>query len=153
MRTKILMLVVMLGLSAGVMAQLADNGPGKSFRGHDREMRRGNDQTGPKNGLNLTDAQKEAWKQSMMEAQKQIQPLRNELGEAKAHQKTLMTAEKPDMGAINKNIEKIGDIKVEIEKIQAAQRLKMRAQLTDEQLLKIDNQKDRMMLHKGFRRM
>lgn len=143
----------MLGLSAGVMAQLADNGSRKSFRGHDQEMQRDNNQVGPKNGLNLTDAQKEALKQSMMDTQKQIQPLRNELGEAKAHQKTLMTAEKPDMDAINKNIEKMGDIKVEIEKIQASQRLKMRAQLTDEQRLKFDNHRDRMMHQKGFRRM
>lgn len=145
MRTKVLMLVMLLSLSAAVMAQKADNDSKKSFHGKDREMRMNDDQRGPKNGLNLTDAQKEAFKQSMMATQKQLQPLRNELGEVKAHQKTLMTAEKPDLNDINKNIEKMGALKVEMAKIQAKKHLDMRAQLTDEQLLKFDNHKDRMM--------
>ena len=74
----------------------------------------------------------------MMATQKQLQPLRNALGEAEAHQKTLVTAEKPDFGAINKNIEKIGGIRVEMAKIQTKNRLDLRAQLTDEQKLKFD---------------
>jgi len=144
MRTKVLMLVVLLSLSAAVMAQSADNGSRKSSRTHDREMRLDDEERGPKNGLNLTDEQKEAMKQSMMAAQKQLQPLRNELGELKARQKTLMTAQEPDTDAINKNIEKMGAVKVEIEKIQAKQRLEMRAQMTDEQRMKLDFHKDRM---------
>ena len=99
-------------------------------------------QRGSGNGLNLTDAQKEAFKQSMLAVQKQLQPIRNELGELLAHQKTLMTSENPDLNAINKNIEKIGALKVEMAKIQAKHRLEMRAQLTDEQRLKFD-------LHQG----
>jgi Spy/CpxP family protein refolding chaperone len=110
-------------------------------------------QRGPGNGLNLTDAQKEAFKQSMLATQKQIQPIRNELGEANARQKTLTTAEKPDLNAINKNIEKIGALKVEMAKIQAKHRLEMRAQLTDEQRLKFDAHKGKMMQGKGQRGM
>ena len=49
-----------------------------------------------------------------------------------------MTAEKPDLKDINKNIEKIGEIKVEMAKLQAKHRLEMRAQLNDEQRLKFD---------------
>jgi Spy/CpxP family protein refolding chaperone len=93
--------------------------------------------------------QKDAFKQSMVAMQKQIQPLRNELGEAKAHQKTLVTTEKPDLSAINKNIDKIGALKIEIEKIQVKHRLDLRAQLTDEQKLKFDLQKGRMGHEKG----
>lgn len=131
MKTKILMIVVLLGLTTAVMAQRG-NGQERSFRGERSEMRMDDQKGGPENGLNLTDAQKELFKQSKLDVQKQIQPLRNELGEAEAHQKTLMTAEKPDLNAINKNIEKIGTLKVEMAKIQAKHRLEMRAQLTEE---------------------
>ena len=47
----------------------------------------------------------------------------------KAHQKTLMTAEKTDLAAINKNIEKIGGLKIEMAKIKAKNHLDLRAQL------------------------
>ena len=149
MRTKILMLVMLISLVAVAIAKSADNDPGKSLRGDDKQMRMDGNQRGPGNGLNLTDEQKEAFKQSMMATQKQLQPLRNELGEVTARQKTLMTAEAPDMNAINENIEKMGAVKVKMEKIQAKQRLDMRAQLTDEQLLKFDMHKGGRMQHKG----
>ena len=85
----------------------------------------------------------------MIVLHKQLQPLRNQLGEAEAHQKTLMTAEKSDLGAINKNIEKMGELKVQMAKIQAKQRLEMRAQLTDEQRLKFDLFRENMKNGKG----
>jgi len=113
------------------------------MRGQDHKMMQG-ERRGPTAGLNLTDTQKDAFKQSMMEMQKQIQPLRNQLGEAEAHQKTLVTAEKPDLSAVNKNIEKIGELRVEMAKIKAKHHLDMRAQLTDEQRLKFDLEKGRM---------
>ena len=149
MKTKILMLVVLMSCSAALIAQPSDKDSTKSFRGQNREMRMNDHQRGPKNGLDLTDAQKEAFKQSMLEMQKKLQPLHNELGEVKAHQKTLMTAGKPDMNEINKNIEKLGTLRVEMAKIQAQQRLDMRAQLTDEQRIKFDTHKGKMMQHRG----
>jgi len=66
-----------------------------------------------------------------------------------AHQKTLMTAEKPDLDAINKNIEKMGSLKTEMAKIQAKSRLDMRAQLTEEQRLKFDLHRENMREGKG----
>ena len=149
MKTKILLLVVLMSFSAVLIAIPADKDSIKSFRGQHREMRMNDDQRGPNNGLNLTDAQKDAFKQSRLEMQKQLQPLKNELGEVKAHQKTLMTADKPDINDINKNIEKMGSLRVEMEKIQAQHRLDMRAQLNEEQLLKFDTHKGEMMLHRG----
>jgi Spy/CpxP family protein refolding chaperone len=148
MKTKILMLVVLMSTSVLTFAQPADRNSKKSFRGQNPEMRM-NEQRGPGNGLNLTDAQKEAFKQTVLATQKQIQPIRNELGEANARQKTLTTAEKPDLNAINKNIEKIGALKVEMAKIQAKHRLEMRAQLTDEQRLKFDAHKGMRMQDRG----
>ncbi|HBL77500.1 MAG: hypothetical protein A2W90_10385 [Bacteroidetes bacterium GWF2_42_66] len=138
MKAKVLILVVFMGLTTVLAAQPKENGQKKSFRGTEREIR-------TENRLNLTDAQKEVFKQSMLEVQKQLQPIRNELGEAEAHQKTLTTAEKPDMAAINKNIEKIGALKVEMAKIQAKHRIEMRSQLTEEQRLKMDLMKGKMM--------
>jgi Spy/CpxP family protein refolding chaperone len=139
---------VLLGLTTVAMAQPKEKEQGKSFKGQKHEMRMDDRKCDPENGLNLTDAQKEAFKQSRLAAQKQLQPVRNELGEAEAHQKTLVSAEKPDLAAINKNIEKIGGLKVEMEKIRTKNHLDMRAQLTEEQRLKFDNAKGKMM-HDG----
>jgi len=82
---------------------------------------------------------------------KLIQPIQNELQEAEARQKTLTTAEKPDMGAINKNIEKIGQLKTDIAKIQAKQWIEMRAQLSDEQRMKFDMHHGKMKHDKGHK--
>ncbi len=145
MKTKILMLAVLLSMSVVTFAQPADRGGKKPFIERDKVLLMNKGQRGPGDALNLTVEQKEAFKKSMLEVQKQLQPIRNELGEAMARQKTLTTAEKPDLGAINKNIEKIGALKIEMAKIQAKHHLEMRAQLTDEQRLKFDAHKGKMM--------
>jgi Spy/CpxP family protein refolding chaperone len=138
MRAKVLILVALMGISAVLAAQPNKNGQKKSFHRTDRDREFMDKERGPAYVLNLTEEQKEAFKQSMLAMQKQLQPIRNELGETEAHQKTLMTAEKPDMAAINKNIEKIGALKIEIAKIEAKHHQDMRARLTDEQRLKFD---------------
>ena len=148
MRTKIFMVVMLMSLSTILIAQTAETGKGK-FRGMQHPGMQMNQMHKGLQGLNLTDAQKEAFKANVLATQKQLQPLRNALGEAEAHQKTLVTAEKPDFGAINKNIEKIGEIRIEMAKIQTKNRLEMRAQLTDEQKLKFDLFKEGMKHGKG----
>jgi Spy/CpxP family protein refolding chaperone len=149
MKAKVLILVVLMGLTTVLVAQSRGNGQRKQFIEQDRVLLDDDGHRGPASGLNLTDAQKEAFKQSRLALQKQLQPLRNELGEAVAHQKTLTTAEKPDITVINKNIEKIGELRVEMAKIQAKHRLDMRAQLTDEQRLKFDMFKEKMKHERG----
>jgi Spy/CpxP family protein refolding chaperone len=153
MKTKVLMLAVLMSMSVVLVAQPVDKGSRMHFGSQQREMRVHNDQRGSENGLNLTDAQKEAFKLSLLAMQKQIQPLRNVLVEAKAHQKSLMNAEKPDLATISKNLEIIEGLRVEMEKIQAKTRLDLRAQLNDEQRLKFDNFKGRMMQERGLRGM
>lgn len=150
MKAKILSIVLLMGLSVALIGQTTEKGSRKDFRGQGNEMRMHDGQKGPGDGLNLTDEQRDAFKGNRMAMQKQVQPLRNELGEAEAHQKTLMTAEKTDLSAINKNIEKIGQLRVEMAKIQAKHHLDMRAQLTDEQKLKFDLKKGKMGRDKGF---
>ena len=137
MQAKIFISLLLLSLSVGLVAQPSDLMAIKQAM-HERVAQM-NGMKGGGNGLNLTDEQKEAFKQSAIAMRKQILPLRNELGEAEAHQRTLVTAEKPDLSAINKNIEKIGGIRVEIAKIQARNRIEMRAKLTDEQKMKFDS--------------
>ena len=153
MRAKILVIVLLMSLSAILVAQTNESGRKNANRAPQNEMRMKGGQGGPMSGLNLTDAQKEAFKKSMLDIQKQLQPLRNELGEAEAHQKTLVTAEKPDMAAINKNIEKIGAFRIEMAKIEVKHRLDMRAQLSDEQRLKFDLMKGKMRRDRGAKGM
>jgi Spy/CpxP family protein refolding chaperone len=144
MKAKILSIVLLMSLSTVLMAQSSENGDKRPMRGQDHGLLMNGGQRGMADGLNLTDEQKAAFKQGMIDMHKQMKPLRNELGEAEAHQKTLVTAEKPDFSAINKNIEKIGAIKIEMAKIQTKQHLDMRALLTDEQKLKFDQFKGKM---------
>lgn len=144
MRAKILVVVLLMSLSTVLVAQTNDKGRKNPNRGPQKQMRMNGGQPGPMSGLNLTDAQKEAFKQSMMAMHKQMQPLRNELGEAEAHQRTLVTAEKPNFAAIDKNIEKIGAIRIEMAKLEVKHRLELRAQLTDDQRLKFDMMKGKM---------
>jgi len=153
MKAKILSIVLLMGLSVAVFAQKSENDPKNGMRGQDRALMMKDGKRGPAEGLNLTDAQKDAFKESRLAMQKQLQPLHNELGEAKAHQKSLVTAEKTDLSAINKNIEKMGALRVEMAKIQAKHHLDMRVQLTDEQKLKFDLRKGKMGHDNGFKGM
>ncbi|MCE1199410.1 MAG: periplasmic heavy metal sensor [Marinilabiliales bacterium] len=150
MKTKLLMLVALVLLGTGLYAQTNDPAPRKAF-----PMRKGagfqqREHFG--NALNLTEDQKKFFKESAIAMHKSVQPLVNELREAKAHMKTLITAAKPDQEAINKNIEKMGKIKTEIQKIRTNHLLEMRAQLNDEQKLKMDLFKAKKMMKERFKR-
>ncbi|HKI89074.1 MAG TPA: Spy/CpxP family protein refolding chaperone [Draconibacterium sp.] len=92
----------------------------------------------------LTDDQKEAMKKIRMETAKEIKPLKNQLRELQAHQQTLATADNADLKAIYKNIDKMSEVKTEMAKILAKQRLDFRSLLTDEQRLKMDQRRDRI---------
>ena len=110
----------------------------RMMKQHELRMNANNAQRPMPAGLNLSAEQKEAFKNSMIALQKDLKPLRNKLGEAMAHQRTLMSDDNPDMKAINKNIDAIGNLKTEMAKLQAKHRIDMRAQLNDEQKLKFD---------------
>ncbi len=142
------MLIALMGLTTVIVAQPAEKGK-KDFRFAEGKEIRMKERKDMVHNLNLTDAQKESFKKTTIAVQKELQPLRNQLGEMEAHQRTLVTAEKPDLGAINKNIEKIGALRVEMAKIQTKHRVEMRAQLTDEQRLKFDMQHEKMKLKRG----
>ncbi|MDP4225926.1 MAG: hypothetical protein Q8910_06060, partial [Bacteroidota bacterium] len=71
---------------------------------------------------------------------KDMMELKNKLAENQTHFRTLMTAEKPDMDAINSNIDEGMAIKGEMMKKEAAHRQDIRKLLTDEQKLAFDSQ-------------
>jgi len=150
MKARVIILVVFMSMSAILMAQPQPDAMRKMKAMHEQRGNVGMERPErPMNGLNLTDAQKETFKQGMMAMQKEMKPLRNELGEVMAHQRTLNSAEKPDFKAIDKNLEKAGQIKTEMAKIQTRHHLEMRAQLTPEQQLKFEMFKGKMMQNKG----
>jgi Spy/CpxP family protein refolding chaperone len=97
----------------------------------------------------FTEEQREQIKALRLETAKKVKPLRNELNELEARQQTLTTADKADMNAIYANIDKISEVKVEIQKIMAKQQQDTRLLLTPEQLLKFDAMKGRMMDKRG----
>ena len=138
MKTRLLIVVALFAFTTILTAQTPQGNPAMKSGAKVMGKPLNEQQKAPLQFLNLTDVQKEALKNNAMEMHKKTQPIRNELREAEVHQRTLMTAEKPDIKAINKNIERIGELKVEIAKITAARRLEMRALLTDEQRMKLD---------------
>ena len=144
MKTKILSLVLVLVIVWGANAQPRINKDVRIIKGPKAGMQMNAGPQGMAKALNLTDEQKEAFKKNMLAMHKEILPIRNEIGEAEAHQKTLMSVDKPDMSAINKNIDKIGALKTELAKVEIKHRLEMRGQLNDEQRLKFDMLKQKM---------
>ena len=144
MKTRILSLLIVASLfiSSAIIAQ-----PNKSQRerGADsqrREMMAKRSEQGKREFQNFfTDEQKEQVKQLRLETAKKVKPLKNELHELMAHQQTLTTSDNADLKAINKNIDKMSDIKSDIAKLMAAQHQEIRSLLTEEQLIKFDSMK------------
>ncbi len=98
----------------------------------------------------FTEEQQEKIKALRLESIKEIQPLRNELNELRAKERTLTTAEKADMNAINKNIDQMADVQAKIQKIRAKQQQEIRSMLNDEQRIKFDEMRSRP--ERGFDR-
>jgi Spy/CpxP family protein refolding chaperone len=90
---------------------------------------------------NITDDQKAKIKELRLAHFKEVQPLKNQIGELKAKQKTLSTAEKPDMKLINANIDDITKVQNQLMKSGAQLNQQIRALLTDEQRIAFDMKK------------
>jgi len=96
-------------------------------------------------GVKFTDEQKAKIKEIHLASYKEMQSLKNQMGELKAKQHTLSTSDKPDMAAINANIDEISKVQTKMMKIRAADHQKIRALLTDEQKMVFDSK----MMHRG----
>lgn len=107
------------------------------------------------NGLKLTEEQKAKIKDIRTASYKEIKQLQNQMGELKAKQRTLTTADKPDMNAINANIDEITKVQNKMMKIREANHQQIRSLLTDEQKMMFDSKKmkherqGQMRMHRG----
>ncbi len=90
-------------------------------------------------GLNLTEDQQNQMKEMRVAHMKAVQPVRDQLMELKAHQRTLMNAENPDQKAINKNIDEMTKLQNKLMKMGSEQLLKVKSILTDEQKVMIQS--------------
>lgn len=90
-------------------------------------------------GITLSDQQKEQVKATKIEFAKATKDLKNELNELRAHQQTLMSAEKPNVKGIYANIDKASDLKNQLMKERIAMKLDMQSFLSDEQKLMAAN--------------
>lgn len=99
------------------------------------------------NMLDLSQEQQEEMKTLRMEHYKTMKPLKNEMAELKARERTLLSEQEADMKAINSVIDDQSELLGKIRKLQVEQKLKMKEILTDEQIMKLDQRK-----HHGKRR-
>jgi Spy/CpxP family protein refolding chaperone len=97
---------------------------------------------------NLSEEQKTKISAMRTNHMKEMQQLKNLAGENRAHYRTLMSADKADMAAINKNIEEFGKLRIEMMKKNAAHQQDVRALLTGEQRLAFDMKNGKGM-HEG----
>jgi Spy/CpxP family protein refolding chaperone len=87
---------------------------------------------------NLTEEQKAKIKEFRLAHFKEAKTFRNELGELKAKQRTLTTADKADLKAINANIDEITKVLGQLMKSKAQLNQQIRSLLTDEQRIFFD---------------
>ncbi|MCB0494549.1 MAG: periplasmic heavy metal sensor [Cyclobacteriaceae bacterium] len=138
--TKISALLILLGgFATTLWAQPAGDGPQKRMKQNSQVEK-------PIMKIpDLTDAQKEKIEDIQLNTMKQVQPMKNQLMEKKAHLRTLTTAEKVNMSAINSQIDEIAQLEASIQKLQAASHQGVRNLLTDEQRIVFDAQSGRRM--------
>jgi len=92
---------------------------------------------------NLTEEQRTKIKALRTPLSKEMLPIINQLGEKQAHLKTLQTADKVDMTAINSTIDEIGQLRSQLAKKKAAHTQAIRKILTDDQRIAFDMQSTR----------
>jgi Spy/CpxP family protein refolding chaperone len=87
---------------------------------------------------NLSPEQKTKIKAIRIQSQKEILPLKGQLGEKKAKLQTMEIAEKPDMAMINILIDEVHALEGKISKLRAAQKQEIRKLLTTDQRVVFD---------------
>ena len=98
---------------------------------------------------NLTDDQKTKIKDLRLNNIRETKVFRNQLGELKARERTLTTADKPDLKAIDSNIDEITKARGQILKAKAHFVQQVRALLTDEQRTIFDSHHENHRFHGG----
>ncbi len=108
-------------------------------QGQNRQCNRDMQKSGVCNNIpDLTEDQQAKIKELRLEQMKLAQDFKNLMGENKAKYRTLMTADKADMTAINKNIDEQTAIKNKMMKAKAKHKQAIRSLLTEEQRIIFD---------------
>jgi len=100
---------------------------------------------------NLTDEQQQKINDLRVKHIKDVTPLKNELGEKRAKMRTLQSADKPDLNAINKLIDEMAAVRAQIQKKAAAHRVEVASLLTEEQRVYFNTHQGRK-FDKGMKR-
>jgi Spy/CpxP family protein refolding chaperone len=93
--------------------------------------------------LNLTEEQQKTIQTLRQEQYKTMKPLRSKMVELRAKERTLLSQEEIDQKAVNKVIDKQTELTGQIRKLQLEHRLAVQEVLTEEQLMKLDMQRER----------
>ena len=139
-KSAISMMIVSLLMITGLSFAQQGNGYGKSngknFHKNNMQMNKGEMMM---NRIpDITDDQKTKIKAIRTETMKQMLPLKNQMNEIRAQKRTLSTASKVDMKAINKKIDEQTKVKAEMMKLRAKSMQDIRALLTDDQRIVFD---------------
>jgi zinc resistance-associated protein len=86
----------------------------------------------------LTEDQQKKAEAIEMETQKAVAPIEAQIGIKEAELKALIITDKPDKAAIDKKIEEIGALRVQVQKKHMAGKLEVRAMLTPDQRVGFD---------------
>ncbi|MCK5148992.1 Spy/CpxP family protein refolding chaperone [bacterium] len=139
MKRTLMITVLGLALVGSALAQ-GGRGTGHGNRMHGRGGGQGfGDGRSMHCMLDLTEAQQEQAKAMRTEQLKTMKPYREQMDEKHLKLRSLRTADKVDSKGINKLIEEIGAIRIEIAKKHEAQRQKFRSILTEDQRVLLDS--------------
>ncbi len=128
-----------------VFGQPVATGPADNKEFHDRQSLHAREYWIP----NLTEDQIAKIKELRIANLKEVKNLQNQLGELTARERTLSTADKADIKAIDANIDEISKVKGNIMKSRAHLKQQIRALLTEEQRLFFDLHSKNHHFHKG----
>jgi Spy/CpxP family protein refolding chaperone len=107
----------------------------------DRQGYRGlnyGDRTGRLDYLDLTDEQSEQLTQLRTDHYNAMKPLRAKMDEIRARERTLMAEKSVDLKEVEKVIDQQTELSNEMRKLQVKHQLAMKAVLTDEQVMKLE---------------
>lgn len=103
--------------------------------------------------LDLTEEQLEQMNILKIEHHKVMKPLRNQMAELNARERTLLSEDEVDMKSIHKVIDDQTDLMNKMRKLQAEHKVAARKILTDEQVMKLDQKRKFDKRRKGYRSM
>ena len=127
----IMLAIIFMSFNNNTVAQKKGNGQGPGWNQQNKQMHC--------NIPNLTEEQQKKMMKMRVSNMHDMLQFRNTMAEKRAHLNTLRTADKVDMNAINKLIDEIGALKIQMMKKKEAHRQEVRKILTDDQRVFFDS--------------